>query len=257
MTDPRPAKTPAGRLRLIATLLSIVLLAGCAQTPNQPDNVADPWVSVNRNIYTFNDRVDTYVLKPTADAYRFVTPRFVRNRVTDFFDNVSYPGVVLNDLLQGKFSQSLHDTTRFVINTVWGLGGLFDVASQMDIRSHNEDFGQTLAVWGVGEGPYIVIPVLGPSTTRDVWQYPAGVATNPITYYATGAVSWPLFGLRIINTRANLEQANQLRNEAAVDPYAFTRSAYQQYRTNLIYDGNPPAPDFFEEMDQEDQGGGK
>ena len=257
MTEARRAQTPARQRSLIAAFLSMLILTGCAQTPNQPTNVSDPWQSFNRGMYTFNDKVDTYVLKPTADAYRFVTPRFVRKRVTNFFDNASYPGVVLNDLLQGKFSQSLHDTTRFVVNTVWGLGGLFDVASQMDIADHNEDFGQTLAVWGVGEGPYVVVPVLGPSTTRDVWRYPAGVATNPINYYATSAVSWPLFGLNLINTRANLEQANQLRNEAAVDPYAFTRSAYQQYRTNLIYDGNPPAPDFFEQMDQEDQGGGK
>ena len=239
----------------VATLLLALLLGGCASTPTEDDGTqasSDPWEGVNRQVFAFNETLDAWVAKPLADAYIFVTPGFARDGVTNFFDNLGEPANALNNTLQGKPGAGLQDTGRFLINSTVGIVGLVDVATPMGLESSNEDFGQTLAVWGTPEGMYLMLPAMGPSTTRDVVDYPVAFATNPITYVAA-PVAVPLYVLDLVNTRANLEAASRFRNQAALDPYTFTRSGYRQYRNGLIWDGDPPQADFFDELDSDEE----
>ncbi len=239
--------------RLSLSLLFALTLAGCAGTPPMPDDqVHDPLEETNRRIYAFNEQLDRYIAKPVADAYVFVTPRFARRGVTNFFSNAKYPGTMINAALQGKWSQAGRDSGRFLLNSTVGLLGLFDVATPLGLERNNEDFGQTLAVWGTPEGTYLMLPVMGPSTTRDVHDYPVGAATNVVTYLGSWALVGPLYALDLINLRANLDQAARFRSEAALDEYVFTRSAYRQYRNNLIFDGDAPERDLFDDLDDDD-----
>lgn len=232
---------------LLATLVTACATAG--PPPPEPD-AWDPAEPANRSVYTFNDQLDRFVAKPLADAYVFVTPRFARQGVTNFFANLGEPGNVLNSTLQGKPGDGARSTGRFLINSTVGLFGLIDIASRVGLEAQDEDFGQTLAVWGAPEGMYLILPGLGPNTTRDVTDLPVSLATHPVTYL-TASVALPLYALNLINTRAELDQADRLRSEAALDEYDFTRSAYRQYRNNLIWDGEPPQPDYFDELDDD------
>ena len=237
---------------LAVAALLVVLLAGCAATPPDPDPAAyDPFEETNRRVYTFNENLDRYVAKPAADAYVFITPRFVRTGVTNFFNNAFYPGVVLNSALQGRWDETVRGSLRFLVNTTVGIGGLFDVATPMGFERKNRDFGQTLAGWGAPEGVYLVLPGLGASNTRDINDIPVSLATNPISYVAW-TVATPLYALNLVNTRANLDQAARFRSEAALDEYNFTRSAYRQFRNNVIFDGDPPETDPFDDVDWDD-----
>jgi len=232
----------------IATAVLCMGLTGCAKRP--PDMPAyDPLESMNRHIYNFNEDLDRAVIGPVSRGYAAITPHAVRLGVGNFFSNAAYPGVVLNDFLQGKGAQGLQDSCRFLVNTTLGLLGFFNPASSMGLPDHNEDFGQTLGVWGSGPGAYLMLPVLGPSDGRDVTSLPVGVATDVATY---ASPSWPvsigLVSLRIINTRAELEKAVQIRETAAIDPYLFTRSAYLQQRYNAVYDGHPPQSDSMDDQ---------
>ncbi|WP_290652020.1 VacJ family lipoprotein [Aquisalimonas sp.] len=244
------------RLRLLTgpmlVLLSALVVTACASSPPPPEPDAwDPIEPVNRQVYDFNEQLDRFVAKPLADAYVFVTPRFARRGVTNFFNNMGEPGNAVNNLLQGKPGDSARDTGRFLINTTLGLAGLFDVATPLGLQDpSDEDFGQTLAVWGTPEGMYLVLPAYGPSTTRDIHDIPVSLATNPVSY-AGGVIALPLYALNLVNTRARLEQAARFRSEAALDEYDFTRSAYRQYRDNLIWDGDPPEADFFDDLDDD------
>ncbi len=213
---------------------------------------ADPLESINRPIYNFNDALDRHVMQPIARGYTKITPEPVRDRITNFFNNLTYLNVILNDFLQGKFHQGIDDSARFFINSTVGLGGLFDPASTGGLVQHNEDFGQTLGVWGMDEVAYLVLPLLGPSSVRDVPDLATSTALNPLTYF-TFAIAAPISAVNIVNSRANLLEATEFRDEAALDPYVFTREAYRQHRISLIYDGNPPTQeleDFFD--DEED-----
>ncbi|APZ43512.1 VacJ family lipoprotein [Acidihalobacter ferrooxydans] len=213
-------------------------LAGCATTPYTP-NTGDPLQGYNRAMYGFNTAVDRAVLKPTAKAYVAVTPSFVRGRVNDFFSNVGQLSVTANAMLQGK-PQALEDFTRFLMNTTFGLGGLFDVATPLGLPPHQEDIGMTLATWGVPEGPYVVLPFFGPSTLRNA---PAplvdGIAFNPLAY---GVVStdtgYGLDALDLVNLRANLLPLDS-SIDAAYDPYLFVRNAYLQHRRYVLEHNNP------------------
>lgn len=236
-------------LELLALVLSTgMLLTGCAGTDvadqeSQAEEVQvveeiDPYENLNRKVFVFNDKLDTYVAKPISDAYLWVTPQFVQTGVSNFFNNLKDINVVLNDVLQGKFEQGLEDTGRFTVNSTVGLLGLFDVANEMGLEKHEEDFDQTLAVWGVPEGPYLVLPVLGPTTTRGV---PGGIvdtAANPTTY-----VGLPVQLVSMLNTRANAEGALKFIDEAALDPYVFTRESFLQYRRHLVSDGETELSD--------------
>ena len=182
-----------------------------------------------------------------AEEYRFVMPTPARTAVTNFFSNLNDPWIAVNQLLQGKVERAIDDLGRFVWNSTFGLLGLIDVASDMGLQKHKEDFGQTLAVWGVDFGPYLVLPILGPSSVRDgvglipdayaylPWQIPKWADFNHRVTW-----QWSLTGLDLVDTRANLLDATDLLEQAALDRYAFLRNAYFQRRRNLIYDGNPP-----------------
>jgi phospholipid-binding lipoprotein MlaA len=239
------------KLALILLILGIV--SGCATTHTTPDN-PDPFEPANRVSYSFSDSLDKYLIKPVAETYVEVTPELARTSVTNFFDNLAYLNVALNSFLQGKFDQGLSDTTRFIFNSTIGLLGLVDVATPMGLPEHQEDFGQTLAFWGFGQGSYLFIPVSGPNTARDVPDLATSYFLNPLTY-ATGLILFPLTAVNVINKRANLLEATNIRDEAAVDPYSFTREAYLQQRQYLIHDGNPPV-EGYDDIFESDDGAG-
>ena len=225
-----------------AMIAAVLVLSGCASTAPISGDPSDPWEPTNRTFYAFNDAVDQALLEPAANLY-LKLPGGVRASIHNFLDNAAYPGTVLNQVLQGKFEPAMEGTARFVFNTTLGIGGLFDVATGMGLERQEEDFGQTLAVWGSGDGNYIHYPVLGPSSVRDTPGIVVGVLTDVLTYVA----ALPLALLEIVDTRANLASATRIRDESAFDPYVFTREAYRQRRTFLVHDGNPPIDDFDEE----------
>jgi len=230
-------------IKIFLILMFFSLVSGCATT--QTVESPDPLEPVNRVSYNFTDTLDVYLLRPVAETYVEYTPELVRTGVTNFFDNLAYLNVVLNSLLQGKIDQGLSDATRFIFNSTIGLAGLVDVGTPIGLPKHDEDLGQTLAVWGAGEGSYIYVPVQGPNSARDLPDLVSSTLLNPL-FYVTGTVLFPLTALNAINKRANLLEATEIRDEAAVDPYTFTREAYLQRRQYLIYDGNPPVEGYEE-----------
>ena len=200
---------------------------------------SDRFEAVNRSIYAINDRLDHYVGEPVSRVYIDYTPDLLRVSISNFFSNVNYLNVVLNDFLQGKGEQGLTDSGRFLINSTFGAFGFFDIATPLGLTRHDEDFGQTLAVWGIGQGPYLVLPLLGPYTTRNLPDLGIRAVTN-ILFYASNPFSFLVAALEFIDNRSRLDQAIRFRNAAAVEPYLFTREAYLQHRNFLIYDGAPP-----------------
>lgn len=224
----------------------VILLAGCASTEEIMRTNADPLEGYNRAMFAFNDTVDKAVLKPVARGYDTVVPERIDISISNFFNNLDDIIVLVNDVLQLKMKQAAMDGSRLVFNTTFGILGLFDFAGQyMDLPKHNEDFGQTLGYWGIGEGYYLVLPLLGPSTTRDVWGVPADGYLNPVNHVNPTRDRLLLHGLNIIDIRAGLLRTERAFDASAqIDPYAFQREAYLQRRRNLVYDGNPPKADF-------------
>ena len=225
--------------RALAAAAALAVLAGCATGPGADPR--DPLEPFNRGVSTFNDGVDRAVLKPVATVYRDVTPRFVRTGVTNFFANLTDAWSTVNNLLQFKGQAAGESFMRFNINTFMGLGGVLDVAGEMRIPRHKEDFGQTLGYWGVPSGPYVVLPILGSSTLRDTAALPVdwkGDLVNNIDHVRTRNV---VTALRIVNTRANFLRAGEVLNDAALDKYSFTRDVYLQLRQSEVQDR--PIPD--------------
>ncbi len=224
-------------MRRMLALAAALLAAGCATTAHDP---RDPWEAFNRASFDFNDGFDRAILKPVAQGYEKVTPAFVREGVNDFFSNLEDVGVALNNLLQGKIAEGASDVGRVVVNSVFGVFGLWDVATPLGLEKHDEDFGQTLGWWGVPSGPYLVIPFLGPSSARDA---PAKVV-DPQWYWPrlihNDTAYWTLWTFDKVRTRANLLKAGNILEEAAIDRYAFVRDAWLQRRRNQVYDGHPP-----------------
>lgn len=216
-------------------LLACIALAGCAARPAKPD-ARDPFERVNRATFKFNDALDRAVLKPAAKGYRKVAPQFVETGVSNFMDNISYPVVIVNDLLQAKFRPALRDTGRLLLNTTVGIGGLFDPASKAGLDKNDEDFGQTLGKWGVSSGPYLMVPFFGPTTLRDGVGSVADHYTEPATYIERDRYRLALQGLSIIDDRARLLSFDDALNQA-YDRYAFVRNAYLQRREYLVTDG--------------------
>ncbi len=231
---------PVGRggLWRAGLALSLAMLAGCASGPNA--NPKDPLEPFNRGVYQFNDVVDRAVLKPVATAYRDVLPSPVRTGVTNVFANAKDGWSVLNNALQLKGEQTGNSLMRFLVNTLLGLGGVLDIASEMQIERSTEDFGQTLGHWGVGAGPYLVLPLLGPSTLRDTAALPVDGQGDLASSVGDVAVRNSLIALNLVNQRSRYLDASAMLDQVALDPYTFTRDAFLQSRQNDVYDGYPP-----------------
>jgi phospholipid-binding lipoprotein MlaA len=223
-------------------VLAILLLAGCAIAKPRTD---DPLEKYNREVYKFNNVVDQAVLRPAAVGYRKVTNPPVRRSVSDFFTNIRMPIVVFNDLLQARPTHALQDTGRFLVNLTLGIGGFFDPASQLGLPLQDNDFGITLARWGAPEGDFLMVPLLGPSTMRDVWRLPVdNYFLDPLNIYGRThhyhGLQYVPQAIYVITLRARALDAEGFL-ESAYDPYVFLRDAYRQQRLYQIYRGNPPA----------------
>ena len=223
------------RVLVLTLLVPLTLLGGCAST-----NPRDPLEPVNRALYSFNDGVDTALIRPIAEGYRAVLPTFVRTGISNVFGNVNDVLIALNNLLQGKIVNAASDVGRVLVNTTIGIAGFFDVATNFGLEKHNEDFGQTLGWWGVGDGPYLVLPIVGPSNLRDAVARVVDYKTDPITYVRSMRLRNSLWGVRALSQRADLLDTSKILETAALDQYEFVRDAYLQRRRSLVYDGAPP-----------------
>ncbi|MDP2257076.1 MAG: VacJ family lipoprotein [Polaromonas sp.] len=233
MTTPLATKKSLG---WASAALVLALLQGCATGPNA--NPADPLEPLNRTVFKFNDGLDRAVIKPVATAYQNVTPALVRTGVTNFFGNISDVWSVVNNVLQAKPQAAAESFFRVTINTLWGLGGIFDVASEMKIPKHSENFGQTLGHWGVASGPYLVLPVFGPSNVRDSVGRLVDSQGDLVTQGVDNiSVRNSLVGLRLVNLRANLLGVEDFLEQASLDKYTFARDIYmQRHRSSRAVD---------------------
>jgi phospholipid-binding lipoprotein MlaA len=222
-----------------------IFLSGCATSPTPQEN-HDPLESMNRSVFSFNEKADKYALKPVALGYKTIAPDLVQQGAGNFFSNLDDFIVVLNDILQLKFSEAGQDGSRLLINTFLGMGGLVDFGTEYGFPKRYEDFGQTLAHYGVASGPYIVVPFLGGYTVRSGVGGIVDIATNPVFYAAPFMAPFisPAIGAgRAVDERKQVLSKEEIINEAALDKYEFLRDAYLQRRNSLIHDGNPPSID--------------
>lgn len=233
------------------TLLLFGLLSGCASVHEPPaagytTQESDPYERFNRSMYAFNDALDRAVMKPVAEGYQKIAPKPVNTGITNFFSNLDDFVVLFNDLLQLKWQQAGMDFSRITWNSTVGILGLIDVATPMNLPKHNEDFGQTLGHWGVGSGPYLVLPIIGPSSLRDGPSLLVDWQIDPLVGIGDPDEStrWGLLAVKYIDIRADLLRASTVLEQAALDEYIFLRESYRQRRENLVYDGNPPLPAF-------------
>ena len=231
----------------LAAIMFSLTLSGCATVATDP---RDPWEGFNRGVQSFNDTLDDYAMKPVAKGYRWITPDFIDQGITNFFENIRDIRVTINDLLQFKFKQGAMDAGRFLVNTTVGIVGFVDVATMIDLPKHNEDFDQTLGFWGVPTGPYLVLPFFGPSSPRGVAGLAGDAAMNPLTYsfiIGGNVASWVSFGtytVDVIDRRADALSAERIITEAALDRYEFFRDSYLQRRKYLVNDGEFSDDDF-------------
>lgn len=233
------------QFKWVILFLALSGCVGCASVSKeaQPRDAHDPYESFNRKAYRFTDEIDRRYLEPLADAYLAHAPEAVRRPVSNFYLNLSYPSVALNSFLQGKVRQGFSDTLRFLINSTIGIFGLADMAGHMGFAENDEDFGQTLAVWGINTGSYAFIPVHGPSTQRDVFDIPFSFFTDGmffLAYALSGPALLPLVVLRVIDKRSKLVGPMKVRDQSALDPYLFVREAFLQQRAFLVHDGKLP-----------------
>jgi phospholipid-binding lipoprotein MlaA len=233
------------RLGVVALCAAGAFAAGCAGNPAH-QNPKDPWEPFNRVVFQFNDDFDNAFLKPVAKGYQAITPAPVDRGITNFFENLADVRNTVNNALQFKMARAATSVGRIVVNSTLGVLGFVDVASNMNMPRYNEDFGQTLAVWGLPAGPFVVLPLLGPSTGRDTVGLVGDWYTDPLTYVDDGGVAWGMKALRIIDRRADLLAASKVLEQAALDPYSFVRDAYLQRRHSDIHDGNPPVQELEE-----------
>jgi phospholipid-binding lipoprotein MlaA len=239
---------PLRALTISVMVLAFGLLQGCA-TMTGPASGRDPWEPFNRHVTEFNEGLDRVLLKPVATAYREKVPALVRTGVSNFFSNLGTGWSAVNSLLQFRLQDAEENLARFQLNTMFGLFGIFDPASDLNIERHREDFGQTLGRWGVPAGPYLVLPFFGPSTLRDTIALPVDRRFNPIHYVDSAAVRDSIYVLQAVDKRSNLLRVGNVLDEAALDKYSFTRDAYLQRRRAEIYDKDedkdvpPPLPD--------------
>ena len=220
-------------------LVGLLLVSGCATTGEERDP-RDPWEGFNRGVYRFNDAFDEYLARPVARGYVKALHQEIRTRIGNFFANLADPLIGLNNFLQGKFEEGVNDWARFAFNSTFGILGLHDFASDAGLEKHNEDFGQTFGRWGAGQGPYLVLPLLGSSSVRDGVGTAADMWLDPMGEIRPIDVRNSLIALRAVNLRADLLEASRILEEAALDRYVFQRDAYLQRRRSLVYDGRPP-----------------
>jgi phospholipid-binding lipoprotein MlaA len=228
----------ATSVRRAACAVVVVVLGGCATGPEA--NPADPLEPFNRGVSRFNDTVDDFVMRPVATAYETVVPSIMRTGVNNFFNNLTDVWSFANSVMQLRAEQSAQTFMRVNVNTFMGLGGFLDVASEIGIERHREDFGQTLGRWGVPSGPYLVLPFLGPSTVRDTAALPVDYQGGLISNVDNIPLRNSLYALRLIDLRADLLKVERMLREMAIDRYSFTRDIFLQRRRNDVYDGNPP-----------------
>lgn len=238
-------------LSSLAAAASAILLTACASAPagtaTRPD---DPWEHTNRAIYRFNQKLDKAVMLPVAQGYTKVTPKPVRIAVSNFFSNLDDVWIGVNNFLQGKFADGVNDWGRFIFNSTLGLGGLIDIATPAGMPKHDEDLGQTLAHWGVGEGPFVVLPFFGPFTLRDAGAFPVDLAATPLWAVNDEAV-WGLTALDYVNLRGELIGTEKLLRQASFDEYAYMRDFYLQQRRYKVTDGQATQnyDQYYEELD--------
>jgi phospholipid-binding lipoprotein MlaA len=217
-------------------LILFLLITGCATTNNLSGNFNpdDPYEKSNRKVFEFNNKIDKLFLRPVTDFYDRATPEFAQTSITNFFANLDDIRISINNLLQGNVVESMSDITRFFINSIFGLGGFFDVATEMGLEKHSEDFGQTLGKWGAKPGPYLMLPFLGPSTTRDAFTFVGDTALAPTLSLEENTARVGLISLDLINTYSAFTGIADIESK---DQYAFLRDAYLERRKYEVNDG--------------------
>ncbi len=244
MARATPARQYPGVSCAAAAALCALALSACASAPTRDNGMArDPLEPFNRSVYAFNDALDKAVIKPAAKGYEAVVPGPVRGMVGNFFGNLRDVWTAANQVLQGKPREAFSDISRVAVNSTFGFFGIADVASEMGLEKHEEDFGQTLGVWGVPAGPYLVLPFFGPSSIRDGIARVPDFYADPLLALNSDGLRNNLWLTRVLDTRVRLFPAERLLQGAALDQYSFTRDAWVQRRRNQIYDGNPPPSD--------------
>jgi phospholipid-binding lipoprotein MlaA len=248
-------------LRRVALALAVLAVSGCASVPatgpagpgmTAPTTASagtpgDPWESWNRKVYAFNDAIDNAVVKPVAQAYEAVVPSLVRTGVSNVLGNIRDVWSAANQLLQGKVQYGFEMGMRVVANSFFGLGGLLDPATEMGLIKRPEDFGQTLGRWGLGSGPYLILPFVGPSTVRDTAGFLADRSFGPSSLPPTAGGQYSVLAVELVDTRAKLLSAGKLLDQVALDRYSFLRDAYLAQRRDAVYDGAPPLETFDED----------
>lgn len=229
----------ARRILLPGVLVVVSVTLGCASVPEEYRDPRDPWQPYNRAMFKFNTDFDNAFVKPAAQAYQKITPEPVNRGITNFFANIADATSAVNNLLQFKLARTGSDISRVLVNTTVGVLGIFDVATNMGIQSYKEDFGQTLGYWGFANGPYFIMPVIGPSTVRDTFGFAGDVLLDPFFSVKKEEIYWGFVGLRLVDKRAGLLTASEIFEEAAIDRYSFVRDAYLQKRANEVKDGDP------------------
>ncbi len=229
-------KLLSSALMALFSIVTLIGVSGCATSANQKD----PIEGFNRAMFSINDSLDSAAIKPVAKAYDSSLPSPIKRGISNFFNNIEDAMVGVNNILQGKPAEGVSDLGRVLVNSTMGILGFIDVASEMGLEKHDEDFGQTMGRWGVGNGPYVVLPLFGPKTTRDAIGFAADSRFDPVGNIDHIPTRNSLTALRIVQARAELLSADKVVDEAALDKYSYIRDAYLQRRRNLIHDGNPP-----------------
>ena len=239
------------KIKRVVLLVVTTALVGCASIPAGVEpSPHDPWESFNRSVFEFNEGLDAYLLKPVVAGYRFILPEFVRQGIYNFFSNYSDIYTALFNLLQGRLDYAFNDLMRVAVNTTMGLGGLLDLATPGGLEKHKEDWGQTLGVWGVPAGPYVVLPFFGPSNVRDAFGTVADLESDYLFRFLPDvALRNSVTGLRVVNARNTYYEAGDLLDGAAIDKYSFMRDAYiqrREYQINEGRDGEEPQMPVYE-----------
>jgi len=240
----RPSGNAGGRALYAALCLALLAgLSGCSTAAGP-----DPWEGANRGVFTFNEGVDRYAIEPVASGWNWLFPEIVQDGISNFFENLSQPMIMANDLLQGKPKAASQDLGRLLVNSTAGVLGFIDVATRIGIPENDEDFGQTLGVWGVPNGPFVMLPVLGPFTLRDAFAFPVDALSHPHVWFVSGAWAIGLGTTRLVNIRADFLEEVRENRQTALDYYVFIRNAYLANREKRVNDGADRPPEEYDDL---------